>query len=117
MIMKKIISSYKENTRFILLIIILFGGILVPQQKIIAQNKALQKQDWCPAVPINLEALKQAKAFESSNNRSLLTTHYLLRVYFHIIRDDDGSNAGFTATQVDCEFNQLLADYAAYNIC
>ena len=81
MIMKKIISVYKENTRFILLIIILFGGVLVPQQQTCAQNKILQKQDWCTPVPVNIEALKQAKAFEdgvpSAQILKLRGMHYI----------------------------------------
>jgi hypothetical protein len=115
--MKKIISAYKENAGVIMIMIGIVAGIITPLQMVHAQNIQLRKPDWCPSVPVDLAALKRAKAFESNNNRSLLNTHYLLRVYFHIIRDDDGSNAGFTAAEVDCEFSQLSVDYAAYNIC
>jgi hypothetical protein len=41
----------------------------------------------------------------------------LIRVYFHICRNDDGTNAAATETQIQSEFNQLAADYAPGNIC
>ena len=41
----------------------------------------------------------------------------MVRVYFHILKDNDGSNAAITTTQIQQEFRQLLQDFAPNNIC
>ena len=41
----------------------------------------------------------------------------VVRVYFHICRDDNGTDAGATEAQIQSEFNQLKTDFAPGNIC
>lgn len=50
-------------------------------------------------------------------NRSLASTQKQLRVYFHIVRNDNGTSASATFEEVDKEFQTLLNDFSAGNIC
>lgn len=50
-----------------------------------------------------------------SNNRAVVNK--LVRVYFHICRNDDGSNAGATLQQIEEEFADLVEDFAPGDIC
>jgi hypothetical protein len=42
---------------------------------------------------------------------------YLVRVYFHVFADDDGSNMAATPAQIETEFTSLLNSYSANNLC
>jgi len=48
--------------------------------------------------------------------RTLSEVHQL-RIFFHIVTDDDGSNAGATLNDIPNELADLNADYAPGNIC
>ncbi|HEX5153099.1 MAG TPA: T9SS type A sorting domain-containing protein [Parafilimonas sp.] len=76
-----------------------------------------QKPEFCGTYKINTSALSNALEYEKSNVNKALSTHYLIRVYLHIIRNDDGSNAGATEAQVQSEFNELMLSYSPANIC
>lgn len=66
---------------------------------------------------IDAAALKEAKDFEALNTNSLLPTSYTIRIYFHICTDNNGSNAAATELQIKAELNNLISDYAPYNMC
>jgi len=53
----------------------------------------------------------------AARNKSALVVNTMIRVYFYIVADDDGSNVAATPAQVENEFNQLINDYAANNLC
>lgn len=42
---------------------------------------------------------------------------YLVRVWFHVFSNNDGSNTAISSAQITSEFQSLLASYAADNIC
>jgi len=46
-----------------------------------------------------------------------LAVNYLVRVYFHIVTNDDGSNAPITPDEIVTEFATLLGTYASNNLC
>ena len=69
----------------------------------------------CANPPVNLDAMKKAEAYMATNQPQVVSR--LVRVYFHILKDNDGSNAAATLAQVQTEFNQLVADYAINNLC
>jgi hypothetical protein len=75
-----------------------------------------QKPKLCGGYTINRDALLKALQFER-NNKALSSQHYLIRVYFHIVRYDDGSHAAATSTDIQNEFQTLQSDYASGNIC
>ncbi|MEO7312137.1 MAG: hypothetical protein ABIX01_17170 [Chitinophagaceae bacterium] len=49
--------------------------------------------------------------------KGLQTVTYLVRVYFHVFNNNDGSNTACSPAQVKTEFASLLATYASDNIC
>lgn len=65
---------------------------------------------------IDWDALKIAESYNQRILQQQVVTR-LVRVYFHIVRNTDGSNAAATEQQIQNEFNQLIADYAANNLC
>jgi hypothetical protein len=110
--MKKIISKYKGSITFILLM----TGIFAPLQRSDAQN--ISQPMPCGGYTIDVAARRKVKEFALNNNHPVQTlTPYLVRVYFHILRETNGTNPCATETQVTNEFNALSADYAANNIC
>ena len=64
---------------------------------------------------IDTAALTKAERFGEMNTPTIVNR--LVRVYFHVFRNNDGTNAAATLTQVQSEFNQLMANYAPHNIC
>lgn len=66
---------------------------------------------------IDTIALNAAKQFGLSNANKPLVTNYLIRVFFHIVRNDDATNAPMTAAQVKTEFATLIPSYTADNVC
>ncbi len=77
-----------------------------------------QEPKTCGPYKINREALNKALQFEKSGaaQRTLAST-ILIRVYFHVVTDDDGSNAAATTDQISEEFNTLASNYTADNLC
>lgn len=71
----------------------------------------------CGNPKIDTAALKRAQQYMKANPNRLAAAGTMVRVYFHVFRDDDGNNAAATADQIQLEFNQLIADYAPDNIC
>ena len=66
---------------------------------------------------IDTTAGNKAKRYQLSNINSVTTVNSLVRVYFHICANDDGTNAAITTAQLATEFTTLLAAYAPDNIC
>jgi hypothetical protein len=72
----------------------------------------------CGKEKINDAALTSAMQYEAA-----AATHkpeqvdFLIRVWFHVFNNSDGSNTAATAAQISSEFNSLLNSYAADNIC
>ncbi|MFZ1800220.1 MAG: M57 family metalloprotease, partial [Chitinophagaceae bacterium] len=77
-----------------------------------------QEPKTCGPYKINTEALNKALQFEKSGAaQNTLASTVLIRVYFHIATDNDGSNAAATTDQLKEEFNTLASNYAADNLC
>lgn len=70
----------------------------------------------CGKPIINMEALRIAEAHIAQTQRPAAVNR-LVRVYFHIFKDNDGTNAAATLAQVQNEFDQLVADYAPNSLC
>lgn len=71
----------------------------------------------CGPQNIDTAALNVAMAYETQNQNRLLPPSFSVRVFFHILRYDNGTNATTTAAAVQNEFNTLVNDFAANNIC
>ncbi len=70
----------------------------------------------CGKYIINNSANALAEQF-GATHRSPLIVNNMVRVYFYIVADNDGSNAAATPAQIENEFSQLINDYAANNLC
>ncbi len=70
----------------------------------------------CGKYIIDTAAEEQARLF-GANNRSTLIVNNMVRVYFYIVTNDDGSLPAATPAQVENEFSQIVNDYAANNLC
>ena len=66
---------------------------------------------------INIKAFNNARQFQLSQNNREQAVKYLVRVYFHNVTNDDGSNGAITADQLATEYANLQSSYAADNIC
>ena len=76
-----------------------------------------QERSECGDPKINVTAMDKAELYLSTRAKAPVAPARLIRVYFHVCRDDDGTNAGATETDIENEFNQLITDYAPFNIC
>jgi hypothetical protein len=94
------------------------GSLDKPMQIIDKQNEDVPVvPKTCGSYTIDKAALKQAIDFENSSSNKTQISSYTIRVYFHICRNDNGSNAAATWEQVKSEYNQIIADFAPDNIC
>lgn len=82
-----------------------------------SQNNNNSKPKACGSYIIDTAAMTQALYFESHNSNNLLTLSYSIRVYFHICRNTNGTNAATNETVIADEFSTLVADYSINNIC
>ncbi|MEX6688851.1 T9SS type A sorting domain-containing protein [Danxiaibacter flavus] len=71
----------------------------------------------CGGYKIDMPKLKAAIEFEKKNLHALTVGNQLVRVYFHIVTCDNGSNAAATEAQIKTEFATLVSDYAGDGIC
>ena len=71
----------------------------------------------CGNPVINVKAFNNARHFQLSQNNREQAVKYLVRVYFHNVTNDDGSNGTITADQLATEYANLQSSYAADNIC
>jgi len=114
--MKKIISKYKRCIGLNFLMTVIAITAISSLQNIYSQN-LIKEPRPCGGYIIDTAALRAAKKFESLKSRSLLSTSYLIRVYFHIFTNDNGTNAAATVANIKDEFNTLVAAYSGNNIC
>lgn len=70
-------------------------------------------QKKCGNPKIDREAMSLAEA----NPVTGRAVSAMVRVYFHIVKNDDGTNAAASLTQIQQEFQQLQTDFAPNNIC
>ncbi|MDX1479136.1 MAG: hypothetical protein R3301_15585 [Saprospiraceae bacterium] len=97
---------------------ILLTGLLTAQDVTIKAEyrPEPQRKPLCKPPRINLEA----EALAATHRDALLrqaTVDKLVRVYFHICRNDNGTNAAATLEDIESEFAELVADFAPTNIC
>jgi len=71
----------------------------------------------CGNYRIDTAAENKAMKFSMISPKNPLVANAVIRVYFHNVTNDDGTNAAITASQLTTEFATLLASYAAANIC
>jgi hypothetical protein len=94
--------------RYILLV--LAAAIIIP---LINAQELITR---CGSIKIDTEASRIARDYmASSSSRS--TVSATVRVYVHIFRNTDGSNAATSINQVQNEINNLISDYNPGNIC
>jgi hypothetical protein len=75
-------------------------------------------QEPLPCGNYKIDRAAEAKARQFLfNNAEKAEKINLVRVYFHIVTDDDGGNAAITTDQIAGEYASLLASYAADNVC
>ena len=78
--------------------------------------KAQQHRLPCGNGRIDTSADNAARAY-GKLHKNILSTNYLVRVYFHIFADNNGGNPAATPAQVESEFTSLLNSYAGDNVC
>ena len=85
----------------------------------LAVSSFVNAQNPLPCGPYRMDtaAANKARKFMYSINQRPMAVNYLVRVYFHIVTNDDGTNAPITTEQIATEYATLLASYAPDNIC
>jgi len=77
-----------------------------------------QAQDPLPCGNYRIDKAAEAKATQFIlKNKTKAARINLIRVYFHIVANDDGTNAAITTDQIAAEYATLLQSYATDNIC
>ncbi|MCO6497669.1 MAG: hypothetical protein J5I50_08410 [Chitinophagaceae bacterium] len=74
----------------------------------------------CGTHKIDTTALRRFVEYKNTNagnRRGISTVTRAVRVYFHILRYDDGTNPVASLAEVVGEYNQLPATYSADNLC
>ncbi|MEO8147551.1 MAG: zinc-dependent metalloprotease [Bacteroidia bacterium] len=116
--MKKILLKHKKSFAIIVLMAGMLIGIIIPLTPCYSQNEFPQQSSLCGGYTVNWPAIQEARNFRSDpNNRTQTLAPFLIRVYFHICKCDNGTFPAVTVEQVNNEFNTLLADYASFNVC
>ncbi len=112
--MRKLKIKISFLNYFLLVFVLLL--IVVNSTNTLGQNNSV-KHKLCGNYSVDRQLLNAVKNFEANNsNRLLKPTQTILRVYFFICRNSNGSNAAATISQIESEFVQLSADYAVDNI-
>ena len=70
----------------------------------------------CGKYIIDTAAETLANTYRAAH-RDAAAVNTMIRVYFYIVADNDGSNVAATPAQVESEFNQLINDYAGNSLC
>ncbi|MEO6723283.1 MAG: M43 family zinc metalloprotease [Ferruginibacter sp.] len=71
----------------------------------------------CGNPRIDLIEMQKAENFLRQNKNRPLIVNRMVRVFFHICRNSDRTNAGATPAQIQAEFTQLSADYDPNSLC
>src|SRR6266542_3539197 len=75
-------------------------------------------QEPLPCGNYKIDKIAEGKAIQFLlKNKTKAAKINLVRVYFHIVTNDDGSNAAVTTDQIAAEYAILQQSYAADNIC
>lgn len=70
----------------------------------------------CKSPTVNVESQQRAESWAAQARPQVVNK--LVRVYFHILRSDNGTlGEAATLAQIDEEFADLVEDFAPYNIC
>jgi Pregnancy-associated plasma protein-A len=91
---------------FLLTLLTLYYNLVIAQQSL-----------KCGNYIINENADSIATSFLARGMRSPLVVSRLIRVYFYIVANDDGSQPAATEQEIATEFSQLVNDYAGNNLC
>lgn len=70
----------------------------------------------CGKYIIDTAAETLANTYRAAH-RDAAAVNTMIRVYFYIVANSDGSNAAATPAEVENEFNQLINDYAGNSLC
>lgn len=90
--------------------------MMLPAFLVIYFSGLAQERLPCGNGKIDTAALNAALTYERSHQRQGVVDH-LVRVYFHVFHDDDGTRPAATFAQINSEFASLLASYTADNVC
>lgn len=83
-----------------------------------AQILFAQAPIFCREGNINAEDELRASQYLSRNQNGRGTSpNFIVRVFFHVFTDDDGTNAAATVEQIASEFDSLTSIYSTSNIC
>ena len=74
-----------------------------------------QEHLLCKQPVVNIKVKNQVQQLKSMQRSAVVEK--LIRVYFHICRNDDGTNAAVSLSQIYSEFDILVSDYANGDIC
>lgn len=85
-------------------------------------NSRAQRPLPCGNADIDKQAFAIALQYEKTHFpdhtiNSNQAVNYLVRVYFHVFSNDDGTLAAATSTTINAEFATLLSSYAADAVC
>ena len=80
-----------------------------------SQNN-ISEQKQCGSYKIDNAAFANALKWEAQN-KTRSNPSYYIRVFFHVCRYNDGSHAVITEDELKVEFDTLVSEYAANNIC
>ncbi len=69
----------------------------------------------CGNIPIDTSAYLAAESY--GLQRAPLAVSRLVKVYFHICRNDNGSNEAATNEEVEIEFNMMVSKYSSNGLC
>ncbi|MFM9911085.1 MAG: hypothetical protein ACKVOW_17220 [Chitinophagaceae bacterium] len=94
----------------------IIAGCLITLGIVAFSSSANAQSLPCGNSRIDTNALNMASQFRLSR-ASPLAVNYLVRVFFHIVRNDDTTNAPINPAQIKTEFATLLPSYNANNVC
>ena len=83
---------------------------------LIHNANAQQKRLECGPNTLDSLANTRAVLYAQTNNPQAIPAT-LIRVFFHVLADDNGTNATLTPAQIETEFTALVNAYSPANIC
>ena len=101
----------KSLTRIFLMMPIAFCFSSQAQNPLACGNGEIHKQAFTAALQY------EQKHFPDHTINRGQAVNYLVRVYFHVFNNDDGTQTTASATVINAEFTTLQASYAADAVC
>ncbi|MEP6675986.1 MAG: M43 family zinc metalloprotease [Ferruginibacter sp.] len=83
----------------------------------VTMSAAAQKRFSCGPQKIDTAFLLSMVKLERNPGYTLTNTTRMVKVFIHILCDDDGGAQAITMDQAKTEFASLVADYAGNNLC